>query len=67
MSLVLILRVFLVRRFYMGSNFVQRKFSIFLKNDHDCKVVDPHFFIKKVLDIFENYRAERLDLIVSVK
>jgi hypothetical protein len=24
-----------------------------LRNDSDCKVVDPHFFIKKVLDIFE--------------
>ncbi len=22
--------------------YLQRKFSIFLRNNHDCKVVDPH-------------------------
>ncbi len=61
MTLVLILRIFLVRRFYRGLTFLQRKFSIFLRNDHDCKVVDPYKARKRYTV------TESLDLIVSVK
>ncbi len=61
MTLVLILRVFLVRRFYRGSIFLQRKFLIFLRNDRDCKVVDPYKARKRYTV------TESLDLIVSVK
>jgi hypothetical protein len=61
MTLVLILRVFLVRRFYRGSIFLQRKFSIFLRNNRDCKVVDPYKARKRYTV------TESLDLIVSVK
>jgi hypothetical protein len=41
--------------------YLQRKFSIFLRNDHDCKVVDP-YKAKKRYTV-----TESLDLIVSVK
>jgi hypothetical protein len=40
---------------------LQRKFSIFLRNDHDCKVVDPYKARKRYTV------TESLDLIVSVK
>jgi hypothetical protein len=41
--------------------YLQRQFSIFLRNDHDWKVVDP-YKAKKRYTVTEN-----LDLIVSVK
>ncbi len=43
--------------------YLQRKFSIFLRNDHDCKVVDPYKYKAR-----KRYTVtESLDLIVSVK
>ncbi len=58
MSLVLILRVFL--KGFIGDQILYRESSqYFLRNDHDCKVVDPHFFIKKVLDIFEKWSCRK--------
>jgi hypothetical protein len=41
--------------------YLQRKFSIFLRNDHDCKVVDPYNARKRYTV------TESLDLIVSTK
>jgi hypothetical protein len=41
--------------------YLQRKFSIFLRNDHDCKVVDP-YKARKGYTV-----TEMLNLIVSVK
>jgi hypothetical protein len=49
-----ILRLFTI--FYL-----QRKFLIFLRNDHDCKVVVPYNARKRYTV------TESLDLIVSVK
>jgi hypothetical protein len=45
----------------LGSFSLQRKFSIFLRNDRDCKVIDPN-------NVRKRYTVtESLDLIVSVK
>jgi hypothetical protein len=41
--------------------YFQRKFLIFLRNEHDCKVVDPYNARKRYTV------TESLDLIVSVK
>jgi hypothetical protein len=41
--------------------YLPRKFSKFLRNDHDCKVVDPYNARKRYTV------KESLDLIVSVK
>jgi hypothetical protein len=41
--------------------YLHRKFLIFLRNDHDCKVVDPYKARKRYTV------TESLDLIVSVK
>ncbi len=41
--------------------YLQRKFSIFLRKDPDCKVVDPYNARKRYTV------KESLDLIVSVK
>jgi hypothetical protein len=41
--------------------YLQRKFLIFLRNDRDCKVVDPYKAKKRYAV------TESLDLIVSVK
>ncbi len=39
---------------FIGDQILYKESSqYFLRNDHDCKVVDPHFLIKKVLDIFK--------------
>ncbi len=59
MSLVLILRVFLVCRFDRGLNLYKKSSRYFLRNDCDCKVVHPHLFIKKVLDIFEKQSCRK--------
>jgi hypothetical protein len=41
--------------------YLQRKFSLFLRNNRDCKVVDPYKARKRYTV------TESLDLIVSVK
>jgi hypothetical protein len=41
--------------------YLQKKFLIYLRNDHDCKVVDPYKARKRYTV------TESLDLIVSVK
>ena len=41
--------------------YLQRKFSIFLRNDRDCKVVDPYKARKRYTV------TESLDLIASIK
>jgi hypothetical protein len=45
----------------MGHKTISDEFSIFLRNDHDSKVVDPYKSRKRFTV------TESLDLIVSVK
>jgi hypothetical protein len=59
--MVIFLSACVERILQLFTNFyLQRKFSIFLRNNHDCKVVDP-FKARKRYTV-----TESLDLIVSV-